>query len=123
MLENTTFWISIGTPSLVRFTWAYFACLLATWASSRDFDELEGTSTGIGKERLESYSVEIEKLKIGKLLIKNKLIVLLNLDHINAFYQAIGHPHIDGIIGCDLLVKYKSVIDISRKKLFVKSKE
>ncbi|HEX5003406.1 MAG TPA: retropepsin-like aspartic protease [Bacteroidia bacterium] len=82
-----------------------------------DFDSLDGVSTGIGNEKLLSHAVEVPKLQIGDLLIRKKMIVLLNLDHINAFYQSIGYPHIDGIIGCDLLKKYKAVVDIGKKTL------
>jgi Aspartyl protease len=83
------------------------------------FEELDGMSTGIGKEKLLSHSVEVSRLKIGELMIRKKTIVLLNLDHINAFYQSIGYPHIDGIIGCDLLKKHKAIVDIGKKKLIL----
>lgn len=82
-----------------------------------DFQELEGMSTGIGKEKLKSHAVEVLKLKIGELIIKKKMIVLLDLDHINTFYQSIGYPHIDGIIGCDLMRKHKAILDVGKKKL------
>jgi hypothetical protein len=87
-----------------------------------DFDALEGISTGIGTEKLLSHAVEVPKLKIGELVIKKKMMVLLNLDHINSFYKTLGYPHIDGIIGCDLLKKYKAVVDVGNKKLILQLK-
>lgn len=82
-----------------------------------DFEALDGVSTGIGSEKLMSHAVEVPKLKIGDLIIKKKMMVLLNLDHINTFYQSLGYPHIDGIIGCDLLKKHKAILDVGKKTL------
>jgi hypothetical protein len=90
---------------------------MAELLGRNDFEALEGVSTGIGSEKLKSHAVEVPKLKLGDLVIKKKTMVLLNLDHINQFYQSLGYPHIDGIIGCDLLKKHKAIVDVGKKTL------
>jgi hypothetical protein len=57
-------------------------------------------------------------LKIGKLKLKKYTTVGLDLQSVNDTYEHLGHPAISAIIGGDILMKYKAVIDY--KKLVMK---
>lgn len=57
------------------------------------------------------------KLKIGKLKIKNYHAVGLDLASVNEAYAHLGHPLIAGIIGGDILFKYKGRINYKRMLL------
>ena len=57
-------------------------------------------------------------LKVGKLKLKKYTTVGLDLQSVNDTYQHLGHPLIAAIIGGDILMKYKAVIDY--KKLVVR---
>jgi hypothetical protein len=50
-------------------------------------------------------------LKIGKLKLKKYTTVGLDLQSVNDTYEHLGHPLISAIIGGDILMKYKAVID------------
>jgi len=61
----------------------------------------------------------IPVLKIGRLIIRNYGVVALDLTTINQAYLGLGHPQIIGILGSDLLLKYRAVIDYKKLKLYL----
>ena len=73
-------------------------------------------------EQMESHEVEIKTLGIGKLKIKNYKTILLDLSHVNNSYKQIKIKPIDGVLGSDILHKYKAVIDYGKKKMILKGK-
>ena len=80
-------------------------------------------STGLGTSTMESHELEIKTLGIGKLKINNYKTVLLDLSHVNNSYSQIKIKPIDGVLGSDVLHKYKGVIDYGKKKLILISKK
>ena len=82
-----------------------------------EFDKVESLSSGLGTSSMESHTVKIPKLKIGDLEIKNEIMVLLDLNHVNKSYEMMQMKPIDGVIGGDLLRKYKAVIDYGNKQM------
>lgn len=56
----------------------------------------------------------LPKLKIGKLKLKKYQAVGLDLQSVNEAYEHLGHPIVAGIIGGDILIKYKAKIDYKR---------
>jgi hypothetical protein len=59
----------------------------------------------------------IPKLKIGGLTLKNYAAVALDLQSVTDTYVMMGHPAIAGIIGGDILTKYKAKIDYKKTTL------
>jgi len=53
----------------------------------------------------------IPELKIGKLKIKDYETVAFDLQSVSQTYQQFGHPPIMSIIGGDILMQYKAVIN------------
>jgi len=82
-----------------------------------DFDSNEKLSTGLGTSSMQSFLVTLEKIKIGKLILKDYTTVLLDLSHVNESYKQIDLKPIDGVIGCDLLKDYKAIINYEKKTL------
>ena len=66
---------------------------------------------------MKSKITEIKKLQIGDLILKDYQTVLLDLSHVNQSYLQAGLKAIDGIIGNDILMKHKAVIDYHKKEL------
>ncbi len=66
---------------------------------------------GIGTQELEASVTLCEKLELGAFYLKNYPFVLLDLGAINDSLEKNGCSAIDGIIGADLLLKAKAVID------------
>ena len=81
------------------------------------FEKKEGLTAGVGSSDLESATFRIDVFSIGKVEICDYEAVALDLENIHEMYGKLGLPRIDGIIGGDLLKRYKSVINYKGKKL------
>lgn len=111
-----------------------FKVVLDTGASKTAFDKsmlLEGfadavlnisdrLSTGLGTTTMESSTAIISDLHIGRILIDEFEVAVLDLSAINHAYRQLGHPQVLGVIGGDLLMKYKAVIDYGKGKMYLK---
>jgi len=93
---------------------------ISKFIKQKDFEKNDKLSTGLGTNSMESHFTTINKLIIGDIEIKNYKAVLLDLSHINVSYQQIGFSHVDGVLGSDILVDYKAVIDYEKKVLKLK---
>ena len=81
------------------------------------FEKKQGMTAGVGSSDLESSTFIIDNFSIGNLEIHNYEAVALDLENIHEMYAKLALPHIDGILGGDLLKKYKAVINYRNKKL------
>ncbi|MET3979142.1 hypothetical protein ABIB62_001729 [Mucilaginibacter sp. UYP25] len=77
-------------------------------------------STGLGTNTMESATAVIENIWIGDLLIPELEVAVLNLSTINVAYRELGHPEVLGVLGSDILMKYKAVIDFGKGTLKLK---
>ncbi|RNL54102.1 aspartyl protease family protein [Pedobacter jejuensis] len=59
----------------------------------------------------------IPEVKIGSLKIKNYETVAIDLQSVTETYRQFGHPPISGIIGGDILMQYKAVINYDKLTL------
>lgn len=80
----------------------------------------ERLSTGLGTNSMESATAVINNVWIGELLIPEIEVAVLDLSTINIAYRELGHPEVLGVIGSDILVKYKALIDFGKKVLVLK---
>jgi hypothetical protein len=106
-----------------------FKVVLDTGASKTAFDQtillqanedaaLNATdrlSTGLGTNNMESFTTIIHDLCIGKLQVPEFEVAVLDLSTINIAYEHMGHPEILGVLGSDILLKYKVVIDYGKQ--------
>ena len=81
------------------------------------FEKKEGLTAGVGSSDLESATFKIDTFSLGALEITDYEAVALDLENIHEMYDKLNLPHIDGIIGGDLLKKHKAVINYRNKKL------
>ena len=81
------------------------------------FEKKEGMTAGVGSSDLESATFVIDSFSVGELEIDEYEAVALDLENIHEMYGKLGLPRIDGIIGGDLLKRYKAVINYRSKKL------
>ena len=82
-----------------------------------DFETNEKLSTGLGTNTMKSSAFSLKSLKIGDLNIENYMAVILDLTNINDSYTKLKLPKIHGVIGGDLLSKYKAIIYYKAKNL------
>ena len=80
----------------------------------------EITSSGFNSTIDEIFVGNIQSLKISRFSTAIENAIFTSLDHINKLYNKIDLPKINGILGCDFLLKYNAVIDFSKKMLFLK---
>lgn len=92
---------------------------IATFIDDLTFEKKEGLTAGVGSSDLESATFLIDSLAIGKLEIHDYEAVALDLENIHEMYSKLGLPHIDGIIGGDLLKRHKAIINYKAKKMRV----
>jgi hypothetical protein len=79
-------------------------------------------STGLGTNSMVSSTVFIHDLYIGSLLIEEFEVAVLDLSTINIAYRELGHPEVLGVLGGDVLMKYKAVINYGKEMLKLKPK-
>ena len=87
------------------------------FVAEREFEKNEALSTGLGTNSMESHIARIRKIQLGKLILKDASLLLLDLSLVNQSYEQLGMKPIDGIIGADILVKFRAVIDLNKKIL------
>lgn len=90
---------------------------IAAFIDSPTFEKKEGTTAGVGSSDLESATFHIDTLSMGDLEIRDYEAVALDLENIYEMYDKLGLPHIDGIIGGDLLKRHKAIINYNSKKM------
>ena len=71
----------------------------------------------MGSSDLESATFVIDTFSIGGMEIIDYEGVALDLDNIHELYAKLGLPHLDGIVGGDLLRRHKMIINYKNKKL------
>ncbi|QEM08324.1 clan AA aspartic protease [Mucilaginibacter rubeus] len=111
-----------------------FIMVLDTGASKTAFDQTvlseanetmnilasDKLSTGLGTNTMESFTATVSDLHIGDLPIAEFEVAVLDLSTINAAYGQMGHPQVLGVLGGDILMKYKAVIDYGKRVLKLK---
>ena len=111
-----------------------FVVVLDTGASKTAFDKTmllrayehaivtisDRLSTGLGTSNMESSTAIVTVLYIGRLLIDEFEVAVLDLSTINIAYSQLGHPEVLGVLGGDILMKYKAVIDYGKGKLLLR---
>ncbi len=63
--------------------------------------------------------MKVPGLVLGDFEIKDDKMILLDLSHVNESYKLMKLKPVDGVIGGDILKKYKAVIDYGKKVLVV----
>lgn len=106
-----------------------FTMVLDTGASKTAFDQTslteanetmnilatEKLSTGLGTTTMESFTATVSDMYIGELPIAEFEAAVLDLSTINSAYEQMGHPRVLGVLGGDILMKYKAVIDYGKQ--------
>lgn len=90
------------------------------FVTERNFQVHEKMSSGLGTSTMQSQIALIKKIKIGAIEFENYKAVLLDLSHVNQSYEQINLAAIDGVLGSDILLKYRAVIDYEKKALKLK---
>ena len=82
-----------------------------------DFQQNERLSTGLGTNEMPSMVLEIEALSFGEATVQDYPAIAIDLTHIHSSYQQLGLPDIHGVLGSDLLVRFRAVINYKTRKI------
>ncbi len=72
-------------------------------------------SAGINQGMLDTTVGKILSLRFGDLNITNQKVALIDLNHVNDIYEKYTPYKISGLLGGDILMQYKCLIDYERK--------
>lgn len=86
-------------------------------ASIRSSDRL---STGLGTNNMASSTALISDMHIGEFILPEFEVAVLDLSSINIAYRQLKHPEVLGVLGGDILMKYKAVINYGKKLIKLK---
>jgi len=97
--------------------------MIKKYVKDQNFDVHDKLSSGLGTNTMESQVTMIKKLRIGEIEIADYQAILLDLSHVNNSYQQIGLKPVVGVLGSDILLKYKAVIDYEKRVMKLKVKK
>ena len=83
-------------------------------ASIKSSDRL---STGLGTNNMASSTALISDMLIGDLQVAEFEVAVLDLSSINIAYRQLNHPEVLGVLGGDILMRYKAVIDYGKRTI------
>lgn len=90
------------------------------FVAEKEFVTHDKLSSGLGTNTMESQIVTLKKIQIGDVEFTNYTTVLLDLSHVNSSYEQIGLKPIEGVLGSDILLQFKAVIDYEKGVLKLK---
>lgn len=71
----------------------------------------ELVSAGLGTTSMQSYILHLRSVRIGRLMIPELVAAVLDLSTICTTYRHMNLPPVIGVLGGDILKKYKAVIN------------
>lgn len=83
----------------------------------RNLKTVKQATTGLHSSTSESYFGKIKELKIGPTTEKNYTAAAVDLSHVNHTYKQLKKPAIHGILGSDLMLKHKMIINYGTLKV------
>lgn len=81
--------------------------------------ENDNVSAGFGGDKIESKSLLMNEMVLGDIIINDYNMMLIDFNNLNSYFKINGFPLIDGIIGGDILFKYKAIIDYNKRELIL----
>lgn len=87
------------------------------FTKGKHFNPLEVQSVGLGSNEVFTTISSLSSIRFGELKLTHVEVAVLNLSHVNAAYQNINVPEIDGVLGADLLMKLKATINLKKLEL------
>lgn len=80
----------------------------------------ERQASGAGGSSIQMKASPKNNLTLGNLELKEKSLMLMNLDHVNQAFERFGIEKVDGVIGADILTSQKAIIDYANLCLYVR---
>jgi predicted aspartyl protease len=85
----------------------------------RNLKTIKQETTGLHSSTSESYYGKIKAIEIGQQKVSNYNIAAVDLSHVNTVYSKSKKPKISGILGSDLMLKYKMILNYGDLKILL----
>ena len=86
-------------------------------------EESEHKASGAGPSEIDTLTSIKNAIHLGKFKIKKLSLILIDLSHINKALEKQDASPVKGIIGADILIKGKAIIDYNKKYLYLLNKK
>ncbi len=87
------------------------------YIDNKVFTDNDIFSAGLGTNTLSSKSFKLDNLTIGAFEITDYPAIVIDMQHISDSYQKLGLQAFDGVLGSDILYKFKASIDFKTRML------
>jgi hypothetical protein len=77
----------------------------------RSLKTVKQATTGLHSSTTESHFGKIKEMKVGPVVVKNYQAAAVDLGHVNNTYKQLKKKAIQGILGSDIMLKYKAKIN------------
>ncbi|MFN3529206.1 MAG: retropepsin-like aspartic protease [Bacteroidia bacterium] len=94
--------------------------VITNWFPELELQPVHQTSAGLGTTEMESHVFELKRFQIGDCRIKGVKAAALDLQHIRETYAQLGYGELDGILGGDILHKYRASIHYHKQLLILR---
>jgi len=88
--------------------------------SAQKMETIDQSTSSLHSTVSESSITFINEIQIGTSKLKHYLVAVIDLSHVNQTYEGVGQKPIYGIIGSDILMERKAIIDYHKKQLIIK---
>ncbi|MBE9585219.1 clan AA aspartic protease [Mucilaginibacter sp. JRF] len=114
------------TYKLVLDTGASRTALDKTLLAEANGDEFifasDKLSTGLGTNSMVSFTAMLSDMYLGELKLDSFDVAVLDLSTINIAYEQLNNPKVLGVLGGDVLMKYKAIIDYGKQHITLKTR-
>lgn len=86
---------------------------------AKNLKSIKRETAGLHSSVAESHTGKIKELEIGKHKVKNHIIPALDLSHVNGTYKKLKQKSIQGILGSDLMLEHKMILDYGSMKIIL----
>lgn len=86
-------------------------------------EESEHKASGAGPTEIDTLMSSKNNMVVGKFEIKKMTLILIDLNHINNALKKQEAKAVKGILGADILLKGKAIIDYNKKYLYLLNKK
>jgi predicted aspartyl protease len=78
-----------------------------------NFEENPTLSTGLGTNTMQSQIAVLDSFKLGKAVLENFEMILMDLSHVNESYRLAEKKTLDGVLGSNVLKELNAIIRFS----------
>lgn len=79
-----------------------------------DFEENPTLSTGLGTNTMQSQIVSVNTFRLGKAILKDFEMILMDLSHVNESYRLAEKKPLDGVLGSNVFRKLEAKINFGK---------